>query len=301
MIKIVCCGEAMMELSRSNENWRMALGGDTLNTAVHLTRCGYAVSYMTALGLDPFSTNLRDLIASEFVRTDLIVTHPTRNAGLYAISTDQCGERSFTYWRETSAARLMFECLDIEVAQAEAVTADLFYFSLISLAILPDEGRRQLLNLAAIVRENGGLVAFDGNYRPRLWTSAEEALKWRNQAIVISDIGLPTLDDEALLCGTTTAVDVSTQWRQAGCPEVVVKLGADGCFLPDGSIGPVPKVLTPIDTSGAGDAFNGGYLAARIGGRNVADAVRAGHALAGWNVMRRGAIPPRDAAAPYPS
>jgi len=74
----------------------------------------------------------------------------------------------------------------------------------------------------------------------------------------------------------------------------VVKLGAGGCLLPDGAILPPPRVLTPIDTSGAGDAFNGGYLSARLNGMSVADAASAGHDLAGWCVMRPGAIPAAD-------
>lgn len=299
MARIVCLGEAMLELTREGELWRMGFGGDTLNTAVHLARAGHAVSYMTALGSDPFSDELRARWAAEGVDCSLVVTHPTREAGLYAITTDAVGERSFTYWRDSSAARAMFEIDAVDAAIADAETAGLFYFSLISLAILPPQGRQDLLRLAGRVRERGGLVAFDGNYRPRLWETPEAAVRWRDKAIAVADIGLPTFEDEALLCGVVDAQGVAVHWQDLGCHEVVVKLGAGGCRLPDGTCCPVPQALQPVDTSGAGDAFNGGYLAARMNGLTVEAAAQAGHALAGWNVMRRGAIPPRDEAAPY--
>lgn len=299
MARIVCLGEAMLELTREGGLWRMGFGGDTLNTAVHLVRAGHDVSYMTALGSDPFSDDLRARWAAEGIDCSLVVTHPRRQAGLYAITTDAAGERSFTYWRDTSAARAMFELEAIDEAIARTETADLFYFSLISLAILPPQGRQDLLRLAGKVRDRGGLVAFDGNYRPRLWESSEVAIRTRDKAIGFADIGLPTFEDEALLSGAESAVEVAAHWQRMGCSEVIVKLGAEGCLLPDGTPCPVPEALRPIDTSGAGDAFNGGYLAARMNDSDVETSARAGHALAGWNVMRRGAIPPRDEAAPY--
>lgn len=299
MARIVCLGEAMLELSRAGELWRMGFGGDTLNTAIHLARAGHDVAYMTALGCDQFSEQLRASWAAEKIDCSLALTHPTRQAGLYAITTDSSGERSFVYWRDASAARAMFEIPGMDDAMAAAESADLFYFSLISLAVLPPQGRQDLLRLAGRVRASGGRVAFDGNFRPRLWETPEEAIRMRDEALALADIGLPTFEDEAALSGAETPEVVAACWRGMGCGEVVVKLGADGCLLPGGGHCPVPEALDPVDTSGAGDAFNGGYLAARMRGEGIEDAARAGHALAGWSVMRRGAIPARDGAAPY--
>ncbi|EIZ78653.1 2-dehydro-3-deoxygluconokinase [Novosphingobium sp. Rr 2-17] len=289
----------MVELSATASGWSVGYGGDTLNTAIHLARAGHEVAYMTALGEDTFSAHLRTAWAAEGIDGDLVLTHPTRNAGLYAITTDADGERSFTYWRDASAARALFELEVVDAAMAQAEAADLFYFSLISLAILPPQGRQDLLLLAARVRDRGGIVAFDGNYRPRLWESPEMAARMRDKAIATADIGLPTFEDEALLDGARSPQAVAAHWQRLGCGEVIVKLGGQGCLLADGTPVAVPKTLQPIDTSGAGDAFNGGYLAARMRDAGIEDAALCGHALAGWNVMRRGAIPARDEAAPY--
>ncbi len=301
MARIVCTGEAMIELARRDGGgWTMGYGGDTINTAVHLARAGHDVAYLTAMGTDPFSDDLvNGQWPGERLDTSLVLRDPARGAGLYAITTDGHGERSFTYWRSESAARGMFDLDAADAAIRTAECANLLSFSLISLAILPRAGRKSLLDLAASVRANGGRVAFDGNYRPRLWAVPAEAIAARDAAIAMADIGLPTLEDEALLSGETDAGQVAKHWTRLGCGEIIVKLGRDGCRLPDGTVLAPPHVLAPVDTSGAGDAFNGGYLAARLFGASIMNAAQAGHRLAGWVVMRSGAIPERDRDAPY--
>ena len=298
--RVVCVGEAMVELAaRPAGGWQLGFGGDTVNTAVHLARFGHDVAYLTTVGRDPFSQDLCDRLGREGLDNSLILRHPTRQVGLYAITTDDAGERTFTYWRESSAARALFDLKETPAALARAEGADLLSFSLISLAVLPAGGRRRLLELACRVRKNGGRVAFDGNYRPGLWDTVDAAVEARSQAVAVADIGLPTLQDEMALCGAPDARAVQAHWQRMGCKEVVVKQGPDGCLLPDGRPSPVPVTVQPVDTSGAGDAFNAGYLAARLRGSVPAKAAGVGHELAAWNIRRRGAIPARDPSAPY--
>lgn len=301
MSRVVCAGEGMLELSREGDGWRLGYGGDTLNTAVHLARMGHEVSFLTAVGGDAMSRRMTRQWSDEGLDLSMVLSHPDRQSGLYAIDTDAAGERTFTYWRETSAAREVFALPEINDVMSACAGADLLYFSLISLAILPPQHRPRLLELASLVRERGGLVAFDGNYRPRLWADPKDAAAARDAALACADIGLPTLDDEAALSGAESAAQVAEQWRTRGCEEVVVKLGEEGCLLPDGTIAPPPTRLQPLDTSGAGDAFSAGYLSSRLHGGSPTEAARRGHELAGWTVMRRGAIPPRNPAAPYDS
>ena len=292
-MRVVLVGEAMLELSQAGEGWQLGYGGDTLNTAIHLARKGIDTAYLSAIGGDQLSAGLCASWAGEGLDCSLVLTDRARSTGLYAITTDAAGERSFSYWRDSSAARTMFALDGMQAALRRAESADLLAFSLISLAILPDHGRAALLALAASVRARGGRVAFDGNYRARLWGDAGEARHWRDSAIACADIGLPTLDDERLLDAIDAAA-VAEHWQALGCGETVVKLGEHGCLLPDGAVIAPPQVLQPVDTSGAGDAFNAGYLAARLGGAELHTAAKAGHELAGWCVMRRGAIPARS-------
>jgi 2-dehydro-3-deoxygluconokinase len=297
--RIVCLGEAMVELAPHHGRWNVHYGGDTLNTALHLTRLGHDVAYLTALGDDPFAGTMRSAWGREALDVSLVLTVPERRTGLYAISTDERGERHFSYWRGESAARALFAAADVDRALEQAHKADLLFISLISLAILPETGRERVLALAAEIRARGGQLAFDGNYRPPLWESAEAARRWRDRAADAADFGFPSLDDEAALGVAGGAAAVREHWLRQGCGEVLVKLGAEGVTLPDGAIAPPPSELRPLDTSGAGDAFDAGYLASRLRGASAEQAVRDGQRLAGWTLMRQGAIPPRDHAAPY--
>lgn len=299
MSRIVCVGEGMLELRQKDGEWRLGTGGDVLNTAIHLARFGHDVAFLSALGDDPFSADLRGRWDAEGLDTSLVLSHPQRHCGLYAISTDEHGERSFTYWREASAAREMFALPESREALRTAAGAELLYFSLITLAILPPEGRNRLFGLAAEVRGNGGIVAFDNNYRARLWNSPTEAAAARDTAITRATIGLPTLADESELSSSNDADDIARRWRAGGCPEVAVKLGDCGCQLPSGEVQPPPESVRVVDSSGAGDAFNAGYLAERLRDAEPATAALHGQHLAAWTLARRGAIPPRDEAAPY--
>lgn len=295
LVRAIFLGEAMLELSPADGDlWRLRHGGDTLNSAVHMSRLGIGTAFITALGSDDFSQRLRQDWASEGLDTDFVLTHPARTPGLYAISTDARGERHFSYWRDNSAAREMFALPGMDGVLEKATQAELFGFSLISLAILPPEGRERLFDFCRALRRRGGRVAYDSNYRPRLWPSPEAAAEAHGRAISLADIGLPTLEDETLLTGEGSVRDVARFWSGRGCGEVVVKLGADGCLLPDGTLSPTTPYASPVDTSGAGDAFNAGYLFGRLKGYSAEASAEIGHRLAGWVVLHRGAIPACD-------
>lgn len=297
--RIVCLGEAMVELSSRQGRWDVHYGGDTLNVALHLTRLGFDVAYLTALGNDPFAGSMRHAWGREGMDVSLVLTDPDRTTGLYCIATDEHGERRFSYWRGESAARRMFDAEGIEKALATAEGADLLFLSLISLAILSEKGRETVLDLAREVRGRGGKVAFDSNYRARLWDRPETARIWRDRAAAIASFGLPSLEDEMRLCATENPAMVREHWITWGCEEVVVKLGVAGVLLPDGTTAVPDAKLHALDTSGAGDAFDAGYLGARLRGLPPEQAAAHGQKLAGWTVMRQGAIPERDHAAPY--
>lgn len=296
--RIFCLGEGMVEERIAADGTASRhYGGDTLNTAIHLARLGCDVAYVTAVGSDDASDALVAAWAAEGLDTSLVMRHPDRTVGRYRIALDEAGERSFSYDRSESAVRELFALADAEW-RARVVEAGSLLFSLISLAVLPIAGRAALIELARDTRARGGLVVFDGNYRPALWESRDAARAWRDMAIETSDIGLPTLDDEMALGAARDADQVAGEWSALGCSEVLVKAGVDGCRLLDGTVLPPPAKLSPVDTSGAGDAFNAGYLAARLQGAEPREAALAGHRVAGWTIMRSGGIPPRDAAYP---
>ena len=94
------------------KNARIGVAGDTLNTAVYLKRllCESAdVDYLTVLGYDQFSDQVTKYIESEEIGSGDIRRTALRAVGLYAINIDDNGERTFSYWRDSSAARLLFQ------------------------------------------------------------------------------------------------------------------------------------------------------------------------------------------------
>ncbi len=303
--RVVSFGECMLELQgEAFGTMRQTFGGDTLNTAVYLARCGHGpgltVEYATALGDDRFSDGLVQRWHAEGVGTALVRRLPGRMPGLYLIEVDADGERRFSYWRDQAAARAYFDTAEGQTPleqQAESVNA--LYFSGISLAILPDAGRERLLALAARLRRRGAWVAFDNNYRPRLWRDADQAREWFARTYATASMALVTLDDELALHGSDDEARALQRVWDLPVPERVVKRGARATLVrtADGVPQEVPtlQVSQVVDTTAAGDSFAAAYLAARLAGRGPAEAAAAGNRLAAAVVQHRGALIPAAA------
>lgn len=297
-MKIVTFGEGMIEISGGiGAGGRVSFAGDVLNVSVGLARLGYRPAFLTALGRESWSDDLIAAWAAEGLDISLIARHPTRAPGLYGVTVDETGERTFTYWRDQSAARDLLAMPEAEALLAEAAQADLLFLSGITLSLYDEAGRAKIVALAQAVRARGGDVAFDGNYRPRGWPSAEAARAAFEALAPHISIALPTREDETAVFGDIDPHAIAARWRAAGVREVVVKMGPDGALVSTGDdLFEVPtEVVRPVDTSGAGDAFDAGYLAARLGGATPQDAARDGHRIAGITIHHPGAIPPREA------
>jgi 2-dehydro-3-deoxygluconokinase len=297
-MKIAAIGECMIEISDRGDGGALrSFGGDTLNTAIYLSRLGANVDYVTALGDDPYSNEMLDAWCAEGIGTSLVRRFAGDVPGLYMIRTDNAGECSFHYWRSRAPARRMFEGPE-GAALVEALSAyGMIYFSGITLSILDDAGRARLSEAAKAVKAAGGEVVFDGNYRPRGWQDAEAARRAFGEILAHATLALPTFDDEQALYGDAGPDEVIDRLRGLGIEQVVVKSGPEGVLLlADGNRPriPVPERVDPVDTTAAGDSFNAGYLAARLSGLGAEEAALSGHRLAVRVVAHHGAIIDRD-------
>lgn len=297
MKRFVSVGECMIEMSGGADgDYRLGFAGDTLNTAWYARAAlddDWEVAYFTALGDDIYSSQMAEFLAANGIDTGRIRRIEGKRPGLYLIHQAQ-GDRHFTYWRENSAAR---QLADDPVSLAEAIGgAETVYFSGITLAILTPEARERLLTAIGAARRAGATTAFDPNIRPVLWPDTDELRAAVSAAAAVATFVLPTHDDEKPVFGDRTPQDTAERYLSLGTEEVVVKNGAEPALIATGR----GTVTVPaekgevVDATGAGDSFNGAYLATRLAGADAETAGRKAHRTAARVIGHPGALLPRD-------
>jgi Sugar kinases, ribokinase family len=299
--RIALFGECMIELrGEFFGTMQQTYGGDTLNTAVYLARLvadsGIRVAYATELGTDAYSDAMAAAWASDGIDTAMVSRTVGKMPGLYTIQVDAHGERTFYYWRDMSAAKDYFVGPSSPLEDSLA-DIDVFYYSGISLAVQPESGRERLMAFIEKLRARGGRVAFDNNYRPRIWRGSPATVSWYDRAFANADTAFVTLEDNMALYGLDTdaalrhALDLPTA-------EMVIKRGVDPALVRLKGAAPVEvptfAVAKVVDTTGAGDSFAAGYLAARLQGQSPVVAARSGNKMASIVVQHPGAIIARE-------
>lgn len=291
-LKIAIIGECMIELSQSAENqYSMSYGGDTLNTAVYLSRCGGQSDYFTVLGNDSFSQKMLSQWHKEGVGIEQVKINKNKMPGLYMIENDENGERYFHYWRDTSPARTLFS--DFPDVLEALSQYQLIFLSGITLSLYSTEDLDVLFSFLDKFRQAGGQVTFDNNYRPRNWPSVEYAQKVYNQMVQLTDTALLSFDDEVELYGEHTPEQCIARWESSGVAEIVVKNGHKGCYLTSAGkteLIALDHVCQPVDTTAAGDSFNGAYLAEKMRNQSSYACIKAGQVCASIVIMHKGAI-----------
>jgi 2-dehydro-3-deoxygluconokinase len=299
MATVVAFGECMAELRPLGEGrWQQGFAGDTFNTAAYLRRLDregrHTIEYACGLGDDPFAPQMLDLWRQEGVGDRFTRRVPGRTTGLYAISVDPNGERQFSYWRDTSAARGYFDVPETPL-EARQDEIDVMYISGISLGILPTASVDRLLTLCGRLKARGAKVVFDNNYRPRQWSSAKAAWGTMKRCLESCDIALLTLDDQLSLNESSDAEEVIAASMNLDVDEVVIKRGTLPTLVRDShgrSSSVKVAAVKPVDTTAAGDSFAAGYLYGRLSGADPTAAAELGNALAGRVVQHPGALMP---------
>lgn len=281
----------MLEMAATGQDGLYARGiaGDSFNTAVYLAREGLSVSYLTRLGDDSASDRILARLTTENIDTAAITRCRGRSPGLYLIDNDANGERQFSYWRDRAPARELFDTLP------HRLNCDVFYFTGITLAVTRS-GIGNLLRLLQQLRDQGTRIIFDPNYRPRLWQDVEQARFHYQQVIPLCDTVLPTLEDECALWGPRTADECLAFYQKQGVSEIVIKgdqLTTLACAGGE-RLSRQAEAVAAMDTTGAGDAYNAGYLAVRLTGGDLQDAISNAQKLSAAVVQHRGAILPRQ-------
>ena len=296
MPSILGIGECMVELSPAGDGlWKQAFAGDVFNTlwyARNLSAGDIDVSFHTAIGIDPLSDQMLAFAQGAGINCAHIPRLSDRRLGLYSIHLDGA-ERSFTYWRDTSAARSMMQYPDLLWQKVKA--ADIIYLSGITLAILPPKDCEELLNGLQHRKKKGAQIAFDPNIRPHLWADPSRMRSVLSQAASHSDIVLPSFDDEQRTFDDPDPEATAQRYRQGGSNHVVVKNGSEETlYLRSNETRrfPVAPVEGVVDTTAAGDSFNGAYLAALLSDCSTEEAIRKAQQCAGKVIQNKGALVP---------
>ena len=257
-LDLIGLGECMVELSAteplgSAQTLRKSYGGDVLNTLVHAARLGSKTGFISRVGNDPFGAGLQSAWRGEGVDVSQAPLVDGLN-GVYFISLLAGGEREFSYYRSHSAAS---QLQSADLSAAYIASSRCLLISGITQAISAS-AEAATLAAARIAKQHGVRVAFDPNYRPKLWAtrgglSAARAAVQR--VLPLIDVLLPSAPADLELFDLTADSDILEL-----APLVALKTGADGAWIgSDATRHHIPTTpVVVVDTTGAGDAWNAG-------------------------------------------
>lgn len=249
-------GDAVVDLIPEGEqHYLKCPGGAPANVAVGVARLGGESAFIGRVGADPFGRFMGETLAREGVDIRHLIQDPAHRTSTVLVDLDEAGERSFTFMVRPSADQFLSHA-DLPVFQAGQ------WLLTCSIALANEPVRSSCLQAMATIRAVGGRVCFDPNLRPEVWGNPAEMLPVVREAMALADVVKLSVEELQLLSGLDDlAAGLATL---SGPALVLVTRGAAGVVARLGGellewVG--PKV-TPLDTTGAGDAFVAGLLAA---------------------------------------
>ncbi len=289
MSDILCLGEAMVELNQqSNGLYLEGFGGDTSNCAVAAARAGANVGVIGALGDDLFGQKIINLWQSENIDCSHIYQDSTNPTGLYLVSHNDEGHH-FHYYRKGSAASA-YEAHQLPIKAIQS--AKILHISGISLAI-SDTACKAVYKAVEIAKVSDVKISFDTNLRLKLWplAKAKEAI---NHMAAMADYLLPGIDDAAQLTGLSSPEDICRFYHKLGAKNIALTLGEEGVYLSQNNEGQMVKgrKVNAVDATGAGDTFDGNFLARILAGDDLCKAAQYANIAASLAVQGYGAIAP---------
>jgi len=294
MPDLLCMGEPMLEFNQlpPGPDGRVLYleghGGDTSNAAIAAARHGASVGYITAIGRDAPGDSFMTLWAREGVDTATVRRTDRALTGVYFVTHDERGHH-FLHYREDSPAALY---TPDDLPEAAIAAARLFYVSGISQGI-SGSAADAVFRAIEIARRHGVKVAYDTNYRPKLWPPARAA-SVIHAAMAHADYAFPGLEDAQVLTGLTDPGAILDFYLRLGCRVVVLKMGGAGAWLadPDRRVRIPPHAIEAVDATGAGDTFCGAFLARILGGDGPEAAARYANVAAALKCTGYGAVAP---------
>ncbi|MEO9902600.1 sugar kinase [Nisaea sp.] len=256
--ELLCLGEPMLEFNQQpDERYLTGHGGDTSNVAVAAARQGASVGYLTRIGRDTFGESFMELWENEGIDTSGVEACADGHTGIYFVTHGPDGHR-FSYHRAGSAASLMTPDF---LPHGMIRDAKILHISGISMAI-SNSAADTVFAAIALAREAGVKVSVDPNLRLKLWP-LDRARAMTHAAMAEADIALPGLDDATILTGKSDPDAIADFYLGLGAKTVALTLGEAGCLVATNAQRErIPsRPVDAVDATGAGDTFDGCFLA----------------------------------------
>jgi len=293
-LDVLGLGEPMLEFNETAEpggggpRYLQGFGGDTSNAVIAAARQGAAAGYWTRLGQDVFGDRFMQLWAAEGVDAGHVARDPDAPTGIYFVTHGPAGH-AFSYYRRGSAASRMRPS---DVPLAAIAAARVLHVSGISQAISAGACDTVFAAIEA-ARSAGAAVSYDTNLRLKLWPLAR-ARAVAMETVAQCDVCLPSLEDATQLTGLEDPDAVVDALLGRGARVVALKLGPDGALVADGHERHrlAGHAVATVDATGAGDTFDGAFLAEWVRGASLAEAGRYANAAAALSTRGYGAVGP---------
>lgn len=290
MSDLLAIGEALVELNQPKEGapFVQGFGGDTSNAMIAAARLGADAAYFTAVGADRFGQALTELWLNEGVDASRIVVNGAAHTGLYFVTHGSQGHE-FSYMRAGSAASRISES---DLPEGRIRATKILHVSGISQAI-SSSAADAVFAAIDIARDAKRLVSYDPNFRLKLWP-LRRARAIIHEAMRLCDIALPGLDDGQALTGRIEADAIVDFYLRLGAPVVVLKLGKEGAIA--ATLKRRERIagysVAAVDATGAGDCFDGAFLAEYVQRGDPFAAARFANVAAALSTLGYGAVAP---------
>ncbi len=260
MPEILAIGEPLGEFNQTragDSHYLFGHGGDTSNAIIAAARSGASTGYIGAVGDDSFGRSFMDLWQREGVDTSGVKRDRAAHTGIYFISHGPEGHE-FSYLRAGSAASRM---TTHDLPEDLIRTAKVLHVSGISQAISATAAD-MVFEAMRLARASGVAVSYDTNLRLRLWP-LPRAQAITNAAMAMADIALPGLDDARQLTGLDDRDAIADFYLGRGSRIVAMTLGKEGALVATHQERRIVPSITvdAVDATGAGDCFDGAFLA----------------------------------------
>ncbi|CAI1036931.1 5-dehydro-2-deoxygluconokinase [Serratia entomophila] len=258
-------GDAVVDLVPENSNsYLKCPGGAPANVAVGVARLGGDSAFIGRVGRDSFGAFLQQVLSEERVDIRHMTQDPDHHTSTVVVDLDRQGERSFTFM-VTPSADLFLQPEDLPAFQSGE------WLHLCSIALSQEPSRSAAFAAMENIRAAGGWVSFDPNIREDVWRQPDALRPCLQKALLLADV-VKISREELSFISNSEQLESGIRWMMRNYPLrlLLVTLGGDGVCVHDGRQlrhFSAPAIV-PVDTTGAGDAFVAGLLAAlsRLGG-----------------------------------